>query len=92
LALCEAAISAELRLASADTQPVVPRVRALFRRAASLPDAKENVDFWLNYFKFERDTARDATLAANTLWSAKRTLLRSQQATFDEKCILMNLT
>jgi hypothetical protein len=92
LALCEAAISAELRLASADTQPVVPRVRALFRRAASLPDAKENVDFWLNYFKFERDTARDAALAANTLWSAKRTLLRSQQATFDEKCILMNLT
>lgn len=91
LSILRGAIDAEVKLAGPNVSPAVPHIRKLYTQASRLPVSKSEVDLWLEYFRFERDIAGDASLASNVSWSAKRSLDSARGALFDEKCMLLNL-
>lgn len=91
LVILQGAASAELELAGPNAASAVPFVRKLFSQASLLSDVKSDVEFWLAYFCFERDTAGDAAMASRVSWSAKRSMDASRATLFEERCTLLNL-
>jgi hypothetical protein len=92
IAVLRGAISAEFRIAGPKTETIVPSVRKLFTQASRHVDAKNDIDLWLEYFRFERDIAGDPSIASTISWSAKRTLNEPLASLFEERCTLMNLS
>jgi hypothetical protein len=97
LRLVQAAIAAEMRLAgpfsrvASKTSPAVERIRRLYANAAKLAPAKADIEFWLSYVQFERDTARNARRAADVQWLANRTLPVELRTAFQERYTVLNM-
>lgn len=90
--LLRGAIEAEVRFVSGQpSDDTLANARKLFAKAAVLGDAAVDIDFWLYYLRFERDIARNASLAAAVQWKAGNTLAKKCQSGFQEQCILINM-
>lgn len=86
LRACAIALKRFLRTVEDERRSIcIASLGKVYEKLVALPAAKSDIDLWIEYVEFERDTRMDNTKSSSLEWKAKKILSATKAELFTEK-------